>query len=68
MKRVESNQGDLNANKNKKIRTQAISAMNLAGKRTHSQKPKLPAPREFQDRFVDNPDFIHRGEMLEFET
>ena len=29
-----------------------------------------PAPkfREFQDRFVDDPDFVHKGQILEFET
>lgn len=38
----------------------------IAKKGKTTKKP--PAFREFQDRFVDQPDFIHRGEILEFET
>lgn len=38
---------------------------------TQSQKkmPKArkPAPREFQDRFVDDPDYIRRGQQWDFE-
>lgn len=40
-----------------------------AQSKTRKVKPKKPHHcREFQDRFVDNPDFIHKGEILEFET
>lgn len=31
------------------------------------QKPAKPF-RELQDRFVDKPDFVHRGEILKFES
>ena len=31
------------------------------------QKPTKPF-RELQDRFVDKPDFVHRGEILKFES
>lgn len=43
------------------------SLMTGPGKKTQATK-KPPAFREFQDRFVDNPDFIHKGEILEFDT
>jgi len=36
-------------------------------KKSKSPK-KQPVFREYADRFMDNPDFIHRGEVLEFET
>ena len=45
-------------------KTEATSQHNIAAK--SNKKP--PAFREFQDRFVDLPDFVHRGQILEFET
>lgn len=30
-------------------------------------KPKKYVPREFQDRFVDDPDYIRRGQQWDFE-
>jgi len=35
--------------------------------KTVRQKPAKPF-RELQDRFVDKPDFVHRGEILKFES
>jgi hypothetical protein len=42
------------------------TTMQATKKLTKKQKP--PAFREFQDRFVDQPDFIHKGQILEFES
>jgi len=42
------------------------TAQSIPKKGKSNKEP--PAFREFQDRFVDQPDFIHRGEVLEFET
>merc|ERR1719411_2185902 len=39
-----------------------------AAQSVSKKNKKPPAFREFQDRFVDQPEFIHRGEILEFET
>lgn len=63
LNRVESSQGY--AKTTLKSNTNATSSVQV--KKQRSQK-KPPAFREFQDRFVDQPDFIHRGEILEFET
>jgi len=52
--------------KTKGAKTQGTSVTGPTRKSQASKKP--PAFREFQDRFVDNPDFIHRGEVLEFNT
>lgn len=45
----------------------STTATAIGAKKQKSPK-KPPAFREFQDRFVDQPEFIHRGEILEFET
>lgn len=39
---------------------------NTTGPTTNQRKKYVP--REFQDRFVDQPGFVHRGQITEFET
>jgi|Transcript_13465 hypothetical protein len=67
LQRIESSHADATATSKKSM------AMRTAGPSSAAQSvskkgKKPPAFREFQDRFVDQPDFIHRGEILEFET
>lgn len=67
LQRIESSQADALTKKSQN-RTQggSTAAASVGKKKKSPSKP--PAFREFQDRFVDQPDFIHRGEILEFET
>lgn len=54
-----------------KVEKQQSAAMGNTANLTQSQKkmPKArkPAPREFQDRFMDDPDYIRRGQQWDFE-
>ena len=54
--------------KKSQARTQGATTTTGSIPRKQKSPKKPPAFREFQDRFVDQPDFIHRGEILEFET
>ena len=68
LQRIESSQAEAVTKKSVQQRTiGGSSTAHSIPKKSNSPK-KPPAFREFQDRFVDNPDFIHRGEILEFET
>lgn len=48
-------------------RTQGGSSVTRATKAAGGTR-KPPAFREFQDRFTDDANFIHKGEITEFET
>ena len=63
LRRVESSNAN-NKTVQSRSKTDATSNQNLK----HKSQKKPPAFREFQDRFVDQPEFVHRGEILEFET
>lgn len=68
LNRVEQSQDNIAKTTVKsRSKTEATSAAAMQVKKQRSQK-KPPAFREFQDRFMDQPDYIHRGEILEFET
>lgn len=47
--------------------TGTMSNMAEAVEKTVRSKPAKPF-RELQDRFVDQPDWVHRGEILKFES
>ena len=67
LQRIESSQIDQTAASKKSMAGRTAGPSSAA--QSVAKKPKKPpAFREFQDRFVDQPDFIHRGEILEFET
>ena len=66
LQRIETNTQDAVSKKTYGRKTQGTSVTGPTRKTEVSKKP--PAFREFQDRFVDQPDFVHRGEVLEFDT
>lgn len=52
-----------------KVYLQRLEFQQLGQKsRKHAQRQKPPKHRQFMDRFVDDPKFIAKGEMLKFET
>lgn len=66
LQRIEATAGDKKSAHHKTVMSGTTQEQSAGRKTGKSKKP--PAFREFQDRFVDDPDYVHRGQQLDFET
>lgn len=55
------------ANLEKQKSSQPQAPNHITQSQKKMPKARKPAPREFQDRFVDDPDYIRRGQQWDFE-
>ena len=65
LQRIEASAADKKSAYHKTVASGTTQEQSAGRSKKAKQPPKF---REFQDRFVDDPDFVHKGQILEFET